>query len=392
MCGRRSCSRAAPNGQASPDGGGRRPRNERGGHEPHSAPDHPGHRPGSRTGGRSRRPGGDGTQPGRAHDAAGAVHLRPVPHPGRHEHPGPQGRVERQGADHVLVPVDALQPGRDGLQPGARTRPARATRSSRGRRAHDPLPGDGEELDGSTKGLSNATQEIAGSPQEPSATAAPTISGSAVVGQTLTANPGTWKGTQPISYSYAWDTCTADLLSCQANGGHAKTYTVASSDAGRRILVKVVGKNSVGQNSAHSLPTDAVKQSGGGGAPGTAISVNDVGPAGDRLVVDQVQFSPNPVTSRSQPITVRIRIKNTKGQLVRGALVSIQSTPVVASIPTPQATGEDGRDHVHDPARRRLPAEERIQRPVLREGVPPGRPDAGRDLRHAARPGQDQGP
>jgi len=190
--------------------------------------------------------------------------------------------------------------------------------------------------------VSNATQEIAGSPQEPSATAAPTISGSAVVGQTLTANPGTWKGTQPITFTYSWETCTADLLSCAANGGHARTYTLATSDSGRRVLVKVTGKNGAGQNTAHSLPTDTVSKSGGGGAPGTAIPVADVGPAGERLIVDQVTFTPNLVSSRSQPITVRIRVKDTKGHLVRGALVSIQSTPVVASIPTPAPTGEDG--------------------------------------------------
>ena len=40
------------------------------------------------------------------------------------------------------------------------------------------------------------------------------------------------------------------------------------------------------------------------------------------------------MSSRSQPINVRIRVKDTKGNLVRGALVSIRSTPVVASIPT----------------------------------------------------------
>ena len=45
-------------------------------------------------------------------------------------HPGPQGRLERQGADHLLVPVDALQPGCDGLQPGVERDRQPATRSS----------------------------------------------------------------------------------------------------------------------------------------------------------------------------------------------------------------------------------------------------------------------
>ena len=116
---------------------------------------------------------------------------------------------------------------------------------------------------------------------------------------------------------------------------------MGKDDVGLHVRVRVTASNSVGKSNAFSAPTAAVKGSSGGGT-GTAIPVSDVGPAGERLVVDQVSFTPNPVSSRSQPITVRIRIKDTKGHLVSGALVKIQSTPVVASIPTPQPTGEDG--------------------------------------------------
>jgi hypothetical protein len=193
--------------------------------------------------------------------------------------------------------------------------------------------------DGSTKALSNATQEIPGSANEPVASSPPTISGAPVVGEKLTAARGTWQGTQPINFSYKWQTCNAEVTSCSGTGSEGTVYTVAKADVGKRIRVKVTAKNSAGQGTAISLPTDVVKEPGGTGG---AISVSDVGPAGERLVVDQVTFTPNPVSSRSQPITVRIRIKDTKGHLVRGALVSIQSTPVVASIPTPAPTGDDG--------------------------------------------------
>lgn len=199
--------------------------------------------------------------------------------------------------------------------------------------------------DGSTKGLSNATQEIPGSASEPQATAAPTVSGTATVGEKLTAAHGTWKGTPPISYTYAWEDCTADLVSCVLNGATGTSYTVAKADVGKRLLVKVIAKNSVGQNSAQSLPTDTVKDTsggGGGGGGGNAIPVADVGPAGERLIVDQVTFNPNPVGSRNQPIIVKIRVTDTKGKLVKGALVFIRSTPVVASIPTDAPTGSDG--------------------------------------------------
>ena len=194
--------------------------------------------------------------------------------------------------------------------------------------------------DGSTKALSNGTQEIPGSANEPVASSPPTISGTPVVGEKLTAARGTWQGTQPISYAYHWQTCNAADTTCTNTGAEGNTYTVAKADVGLHVRVKVTAKNSAGNSNAFSAPTAAVKSSGGG--TGTAVPVGDVGPAGERLVVDQVTFTPNPVSSRNQPITVRIRIKDTKGHLVSGALVSIQSTPVVASIPTPAATGEDG--------------------------------------------------
>jgi hypothetical protein len=196
--------------------------------------------------------------------------------------------------------------------------------------------------DGSTTALSNGTQEIPGSANEPVASSPPTISGIPVVGEKLTAGQGTWQGTQPISYTYRWQTCNAADTTCHNTGAQGVVYTVAKADVGMHVRVRVTAKNSAGESNAFSAPTAEVKSSGGGGGAGTAIPVADVGPAGERLVVDQVTFTPNPVSSRSQPITVRIRIKDTKGRLVSGALVKIQSTPVVASIPTPQPTGEDG--------------------------------------------------
>jgi hypothetical protein len=196
--------------------------------------------------------------------------------------------------------------------------------------------------EGSATAQSNATGEVPGKANAPAEVSPPTVSGSAVVGQQLTATTGTWEGTKPISYTFAWQTCNESITSCSGTGKQGNTYTVVASDVGRRLRVKVTAKNSAGSSSGLSDTTAVVASSGGGGGGGNTVKVADVGPAGERLVVDKVVFNPNPVTSRSVPIRVTITVKDTKGRLVQGALVFIRSTPIVSSTPTDAPTGNDG--------------------------------------------------
>jgi hypothetical protein len=190
---------------------------------------------------------------------------------------------------------------------------------------------------------SNATGTIPNKPNAPAEISPPTISGSAAVGQRLTASNGTWQGTDPITYSYIWQTCNAGVTACSGTGKTDQTYTVAASDVGKRIRVRVTAKNSNGSSSGFSDTTDVVASSGGGGGGGgNAVNVKDVGPAGERLTVDRVVFNPNPVTSRNVPIRVTITVKDTKGRLVQGAFVFLRSTPIVSSTPTDAPTGSDG--------------------------------------------------
>jgi hypothetical protein len=190
----------------------------------------------------------------------------------------------------------------------------------------------------------NATSVIPANPNAPNETAPPQISGQAVVGKTLTATTGSWKGTQPISYTFKWQSCTSNLSSCPNNGAGGNTYTVAAGDVGKRIRVKVIAKNSDGQTPGLSDPTAIVSESGGGGGGGgngSSVPVSSL-VAGDRLVVDTVQFSPNPVTSRSAPIRVTIKITDNKGKLVKGAFVDFRSTPILTSSPTAAQTDSNG--------------------------------------------------
>ncbi|GAA1270042.1 hypothetical protein GCM10009589_24700 [Arthrobacter pascens] len=66
-------------------------------------------------------------------------------------------------------------------------------------------------------------------------TAAPTISGAAVVGGLLTANTGVW-GPAPVTFSYQW---FADGTAI--GGAAAATYTLKAGDAGKAITVQVTG-------------------------------------------------------------------------------------------------------------------------------------------------------
>ena len=61
-----------------------------------------------------------------------------------------------------------------------------------------------------------------------------------------------------------------------------------------------------------------------------------------RLIIDQVRFSPNPVRSRRGAITARFRVSDTRGFVVRGALVFLRSTPLLTTTPPEQMTQVDG--------------------------------------------------
>ena len=198
--------------------------------------------------------------------------------------------------------------------------------------------------DGNATVRANATGEIPANPQAPTEVSPPSVSGNPVVGQQLTAAVGTWAGSKPINFTIHWQAGNESITQCVANGARGTTYTVASSDVGKRLRVRVDAKNNAGTSSALSDTTAVATQSsgGGGGGGGNVVQVKDVGPAGERLVVDKVVFNPNPVTTRNVPIQATITFRDTNGKLVQGALVFIRSTPIVTSTPTDAPTGANG--------------------------------------------------
>jgi hypothetical protein len=175
----------------------------------------------------------------------------------------------------------------------------------------------------------------------PTNTTRPSVTGTAQEGSTVTANPGTWSGDAPIVFTYQWRRCNASGASCvNIPNADDQTYAVSTSDIGDTLRVNVTARNSQGSSSAESAQTAVVTRRTAP-APGSSRNVSAVLPP-DRLIVDQVQFSPNPVRSRSQPITVRVKVLDTDGFAVQDALVFIRSTPVVTSTPPEGRTGADG--------------------------------------------------
>jgi hypothetical protein len=93
----------------------------------------------------------------------------------------------------------------------------------------------------------------------PRNTALPAISGTARQGEVLTADAGTWSGTQPITFTYQWRRCDTNGASCSnIIGATSNTYTLTSVDLADRVRVRVRASNSAGSATAISPATAVV--------------------------------------------------------------------------------------------------------------------------------------
>ncbi|MEA2198343.1 MAG: hypothetical protein QOJ25_2394, partial [Solirubrobacteraceae bacterium] len=111
-------------------------------------------------------------------------------------------------------------------------------------------------------------------PPAPVNTSVPTISGTAAVGNVLTASTGTWSNS-PTSYGYQWSDCNSGGTACtNISGATSSSHTVGSSEVGDTIRVAVTAKNAGGSATATSAPTSVVPASGGSGPGGLLVSGN----------------------------------------------------------------------------------------------------------------------
>lgn len=91
----------------------------------------------------------------------------------------------------------------------------------------------------------------------PSIVTPPSVSGSTVEGNLLTATTGTWNGALPISYTYQWYRYNG-VVNNGIAGATNSTYTTTNTDVGRQIRVEVLATNAYGFASSISTPVGPI--------------------------------------------------------------------------------------------------------------------------------------
>jgi hypothetical protein len=118
----------------------------------------------------------------------------------------------------------------------------------------------------------------------PTALRAPSISGAAVVGATLTADPGSWSDPD-ATFTFAWQRCDESGVCETIDGAVGESYDVTSDDLGSSLLVEVTASNSGGVGEADSVPTDVV-------VPAVPSVVTPPAVTGDMIVGSTVTVDP----------------------------------------------------------------------------------------------------
>jgi hypothetical protein len=174
---------------------------------------------------------------------------------------------------------------------------------------------------GVASGSSSSAQYEYGHPVP---TIAPAISGTPQVGQTLTTTNGTWTSDTAISlYTYAWGRCDTAGNGCVLiSGATATTYALTTDDQGHTIRSYVTAANSVGTTQAISNPTTAV----GAATTGGQIDASKV-VLPNRLIVDKVSYSANPIRARKTPTTMKIHVSDSHANSAQNALVFVEGLP-----------------------------------------------------------------
>ncbi|HEX3511570.1 MAG TPA: hypothetical protein VHT27_10800, partial [Solirubrobacteraceae bacterium] len=131
-----------------------------------------------------------------------------------------------------------------------------------------------------------ATYTPSSPPAVPANTALPAVSGTASVGQTLSATHGSWTE-NPTAYAYEWQRCNPLGEACATIAGQvSSTYPLGSADQGSTLRVSVTASNAAGSSVAStSIPTAVVQT-----APAT-FGNTSVGGSSDSFAANRKRVS-----------------------------------------------------------------------------------------------------
>ena len=212
--------------------------------------------------------------------------------PGRgrpHDHRHRQGRIHPHREPRHLVTGPASPSPTSGTGPG---RPSLGATAA----TYTPAAADAAKtltvrVTGSRTGYTTLTKT---SPATTAITpgslagAVPTITGTAKVGSTLTANPGTWSPA-PVTLTYQWYRSGTAIL-----GATAATYTPAAADAAKTLTVRVTGSRTGYTTLTKTSPaTTAITT---GSLAGAVPTITGTPKVGSTLTANPGTWSPAPVT------------------------------------------------------------------------------------------------
>ena len=123
----------------------------------------------------------------------------------------------------------------------------------------------------------------------------PTVTGTARVGELLTAHNGTWENS-PNDYSYRWLRCNAGGNNCVLLTADGQTFRLHDIDVGHTLRVRVTAMNADGSANARSEPSDVV---GSNAAPLTNTSrptITGTARVGEELMANEGTWTGNPTS------------------------------------------------------------------------------------------------
>jgi hypothetical protein len=114
--------------------------------------------------------------------------------------------------------------------------------------------------DGQSSATSAATDVVSGG-DAPAVKTKPSVTGSAIVGEELSADAGTWTG-GATTFTFQWQRCDSAGAGCvDVANATARSYGVRTADVGHRMRVEVTAKNASSTSTATSDPTAVVRSS-----------------------------------------------------------------------------------------------------------------------------------